>query len=77
MAGPDPRVPQALGDPGSTFAPPLEGSLAGSLAGLRVALSTDLGGAFEVDHDVAAVVEGSAAVFTGAGRRGQPPPTPT
>ena len=67
LAGPDPRVPQALGDPGSTFAPPPGGSLAGSLAGLRVALSTDLGGAFEVDRDVAAVVEGSAAVFTGAG----------
>jgi amidase len=63
MAGPDPRVPQALGEPGATFAPPLEGSL----AGLRVALSTDLGGAFEVDHDVAAVVQSSAAVFSGAG----------
>jgi len=63
MAGPDPRVPQALGDPGATFAPPL----AGSLAGLRVALSVDLGGAFEVDADVAAVVEGSASVFAGAG----------
>ena len=38
--------------PGSTFAPPVSGSL----AGLRVALSVDLGGAFEVDHEVAAVV---------------------
>ena len=63
LAGPDPRVPHALGDPGSTFAPPVSGSL----AGLRVALSTDLGGAFEVDHEVAGVVEGSAAVFAGAG----------
>jgi len=63
MAGPDPRAPQALGEPGATFAPPL----AGSLAGLRVALSTDLGGAFEVDSDVAAVVEGAASVLTGAG----------
>ncbi len=63
MAGPDPRTPQALGEPGSAFEPPL----AGSLAGLRVALSTDLGGAFEVDHDVAAVVAGSADVFTAAG----------
>jgi amidase len=63
LAGPDPRAPLALGDPGVTFAPPL----AGSLAGLRVALSTDLGGAFEVDHDVAAVVEGSAAVFAAGG----------
>ena len=63
MAGPDPRAPQALGDPGSAFAPPLSGSL----AGLRVALSTDLGGAFEVDDEVAGVVSSSAAVFSGAG----------
>jgi amidase len=63
MAGPDPRAPHALGDPGSTFSPPL----AGSLAGLRVALSTDLGGAFEVDDEVAGIVAASAAVFSGAG----------
>ncbi len=63
MAGPDPRAPQALGDPGAVFGPPL----AGSLAGLRVALSVDLGGAFEVDDEVAAVVSGSASVLSGAG----------
>jgi amidase len=63
LAGPDPRAPQALGDPGAAFAPPIFGTL----AGLRVALSTDLGGAFEVDHDVAAVVESSASVFTTVG----------
>jgi len=63
MAGPDPRAPQALGDPGVTFAPPL----AGSLAGLRVALSTDLGGAVEVDDEVGAIVAASADVFSGAG----------
>lgn len=61
MAGPDPRAPQALGDPGSAFAPPL----AGSLDGLRVALSTDLGGAFEVDAEVASVVASAATVFPG------------
>lgn len=59
LAGPDPRAPLALGDPGSAFAPPV----AGSLAGLRVALSVDLGGAFEVDDEVAAVVSSSASVF--------------
>jgi amidase len=63
MAGPDPRAPQALGDPGTAFAPPLSGSL----AGLRVALSVDLGGAFEVDDDVATVVEGTAPLFAAAG----------
>lgn len=63
MAGPDPRAPQALGDPGSAFSPPL----AGSLTGVRVALSTDLGGAFEVDDEVAGVVSASASLFAGAG----------
>jgi amidase len=65
LAGPDPRAPLALGDPGATFAPPL----AGSLAGLRVALSEDLGAAFEVDDEVRAVVAGSAPVFSAAGAR--------
>ena len=64
IAGPDPRVPLALGDPGRPFAPPL----AGSLAGLRVACSADLGGALEVDHEVAAVVEGAGAAVRAARR---------
>jgi amidase len=63
LAGPDRRVPLALGDPGSTFAPPLSGTL----AGLRVALSVDLGGAFEVDPDVAEVVGSAADVFAAEG----------
>ncbi|WP_395656053.1 amidase [Nocardioides sp.] len=63
LAGPDPRAPQALGDPGSAFAPPV----VGSLAGLRVALSVDLGGAFEVDEEVAAVVSSAAPVLAAAG----------
>lgn len=62
LAGPDPRAPLALGDPGSSFAPPLSGSL----SGLRVALSVDLGGAFEVDEEVAAVVSSAASVFSSA-----------
>jgi len=68
MAGPDPRVPTALGDPGIVFAPPLADSMgAGMLAGLRVAVSSDLGGAFEVDREVGALVESSVAVFSDAG----------
>ncbi len=63
MAGPDPRAPQALGDPGIVFAPPVSGQL----TGLRVAVSPDLGGVLEVDAEVAAVVEGSRAVFESAG----------
>ncbi|MGD9960632.1 amidase [Nocardioides sp.] len=63
LAGPDPRVPLALGEPGSDFRPPLTGSL----AGLRVAVSVDLGGAFEVDGEVGAVVERAADQFARAG----------
>jgi amidase len=63
MAGPDPRVPVALGDPGIVFAPPVSGSL----TGLRVAVSPDLGGVLEVEAEVASVVTGSVAVFESAG----------
>jgi amidase len=63
IAGPDPRAPLALGDPGVTFAPPL----AGTLRGLRVAYSLDLGGAFEVDASVAAVVEQAGRLFARSG----------
>ena len=58
IAGPDQRAPQALADPGIVFAPPVSGSL----TGLRVAVSPDLGGVLEVDTEVAAVVSG-ALVF--------------
>lgn len=63
QAGPDPRSPYALGDPGRSFAPPLTGSL----AGLSVALAPDLGGALEVDTEVARVVADSAGIFTAGG----------
>lgn len=63
LAGPDRHVPLALGDPGAMFAPPLSGSL----SGLRVALSVDLGGAFEVDPAVAAVVESAGDVLAASG----------
>ncbi|GGF53561.1 amidase [Marmoricola endophyticus] len=65
MAGPDPRAPQALGDPGSVFAAPL----GGSLDGLRVALSPDLAGTIAVDREVAQIVAGSAGTFRDAGAR--------
>jgi amidase len=65
VAGPHPRVSTASETPGASFAPPLEGSL----AGLHVALSPDLGGAFAVEPSVAAVVEEAGAVLTAAGAR--------
>ena len=63
MAGPTPKVPLALETPGAVFAEPL----AGTLRGLRVALSIDLGGAFEVDSEVAGVVEAQRQVLGDAG----------
>jgi amidase len=63
VAGPSRRSPLSLETPGSTFAPPL----AGSLSGLRVALSVDLGGAFTVDHAVADVVRQQADVLADTG----------
>ncbi|MFL6002515.1 MAG: amidase [Nocardioides sp.] len=65
LAGPDARVPTALGDPGRMFAPPVTGSL----RGLRVAWSPDLGGAFEVDAEVRAVLEDAGRAFAHAGAR--------
>ncbi len=63
IAGPSTRARLSLETPGSSFAPPLTGDL----RGLRVALSTDLGGAFQVDHEVAAIVTAQAGVLAGAG----------
>jgi amidase len=63
IAGPDVRMPTALGEPGATFRDPRPADL----AGLRVALSPDLGGLFEVDHEVRRVVEEAGASLAAAG----------
>lgn len=63
IAGPDPRVPLALETPGRVFAEPR----GGTLSGLRVAMSADLGGAFDVDRRVRAVLEAQRQVFEDAG----------
>lgn len=63
MAGPSPTTPWARDTPGSTFAEPLSGSL----RGLRVALSHDLNGIFEVENSVTAVLEAQRDVFLDAG----------
>ncbi|NUR06254.1 MAG: amidase [Nocardioidaceae bacterium] len=63
VAGPSRRAPMSQETPGSAFAPPL----AGDLSGVRVALSVDLGGAFQVDHAVADVVRRQAGVLADAG----------
>ncbi|MCP9949646.1 amidase [Actinomadura madurae] len=59
LAGPDPRSPIALETPGSAFAAPLDGDL----AGLRVAWSPDLGGTIPVDPAVTGVLEPAVKVF--------------
>jgi len=63
IAGPDPRVPTALGDPGQVFEDPSPADL----GGLRVAVSHDLGGLLEVDTQVRRVVEQAANSLTAAG----------
>ena len=65
LAGPDARTPLALGEPGFHFAPPL----AGTLNGLRIAYSVDLGGLFDVDERVAAVTEAAGRRMARAGAR--------
>jgi amidase len=66
LAGPDPRAPLALGDPGVSLGAPVPAST-DALDGLRVAWSVDLGGAFEVDHEVERVLRESVPVLESAG----------
>ena len=63
LAGPSRRAPLSLETPGAVFAPPVHGDL----AGVRVALSIDLGGAFQVDHAVADVIRAQAGVLEAQG----------
>lgn len=63
MAGPTSRVPLASQTPAAQFAPPLTGDL----HGVRIAMSANLGGLFEVDRQVAAVLEAQRPVFVDAG----------
>ena len=62
MAGPDPRSPVALPEPGAVFANPLDRDF----SGVRVAWSPDLGG-IPVDPRVTAVIEKALPVFENLG----------
>jgi amidase len=62
MAGPDPRAPISLSDPGSTFSKPLKRKF----KGVRVAWSRNLGG-LPVDPRVTAVLEAKKKVFRDLG----------
>jgi len=57
MAGPDRRSPLSLEAPGASFA-----QVQGSVAGLRIAFSADLGGAVAVEDEIAASVLSAAAI---------------
>jgi amidase len=62
IAGPDPRSPIAIPEPGSRFAEPLERDF----RGVRVAWSRDLGG-LPVDPRVTAAIDGQRHVFEALG----------
>jgi len=62
IAGPDPRSPMAITEPGSLFSRPLERDF----KGVRVAWSRDLGG-LPVDPRVTEVIEGKRHVFESLG----------
>ena len=58
IAGPDPRAPISLSEPGTVFGPPLDRNM----DGVRVAWSRDLGG-LPVDRRVTAVLETERGTF--------------
>jgi amidase len=62
VAGPDPRAPIALQDPGATFGRPLERDF----RGVRVAWSADLGG-LPFEAEVQQVLQAQRRVFEGLG----------
>ena len=68
LAGPDPRSPIALDEPGGRFAEPMDAEL----SGLRVAWSPDLGGMVPVDADVAAVLAAAPGVLADLGCHVEP-----
>lgn len=65
LAGPDARVPISQLTPGDEF----DRIDAAELAGLRIAMSPDLGGAFQVDDEVASILLAQQPVFEDAGAR--------
>jgi amidase len=65
LAGPDPRSPLSLGEPGARFAEPMDPDL----SNLRVAFAPDLSGLIPVDPDVAHVIATVPAVLEQLGCR--------
>jgi amidase len=65
IAGPDERIPISRPQPGATFAPPLEGEVAGA----RVAWAPDAGGTMPVEPAVQEAIRGAPAAFEAMGCR--------
>ncbi|HKN97689.1 MAG TPA: amidase [Pseudonocardiaceae bacterium] len=63
QAGPDPRSPIAIDQPGSDFRPPLESDV----SGLRLAWSPDLGGTVPVEPAVTEALAGRLGAFADLG----------
>jgi amidase len=63
QAGPDPRSPISIDQPGAQFRAPLRTDV----RGLRIAFSADLGGRVQVDSAVREVVERQVSVFSDLG----------
>ena len=63
QAGPDPRAPISIDQPGAVFAPPL----APDVAGMRLAWSPDLGGSIPVEPAVTDVLARQVKVFEDLG----------
>lgn len=65
MAGPDPRVPVSLPEPGVTFAPPIGGDVGTPM----VAWAPDAGGTMPFEPEVVGIVDASRGVFEALGCR--------
>ncbi len=65
LAGPDPRVPISLPEPGSAFAPPLEADVGAPV----VAWAPSAGGSMPFDPAIPAIVDASRSAFEAIGCR--------
>jgi len=63
IAGPDPRAPLSLAEPGSSFAP----VRSPDARSLRIAIGADFGGALPIEPEIVAAIESAGRVFEGLG----------
>ncbi len=63
IAGPDPRAPLSLAEPGSSFTP----VRSPDARSLRIAIGADFGGALPIEPEIVAAIESAGRVFEGLG----------